>query len=424
LELLRNRDERRPLLPTKELIARLGRWKGHRVGTVERFEAGVKGPRAQVWIDLLGLPQGQPRICSGCQRPVRGIHDWSPREIRDLPIFDADTILMVWRARVACPSCGPRLEALDWLEPYARVTYRLAESVARLCKVMPIKRVAEHYDLHWGTVKDIDKAFLERALEPVRLGKVRLLMMDEFALHKGQSYATVFADAETRQVLWVGKGRNRADVSPFFEWLGKRRCKKIRAVAMDMSPTFELEVREHCPNAEIVLDQFHVVANFGHQVIDRIRVNEANRCRDDKAARELIKGAKWLLLGNWENLPDRKAKVKLNELLDANQALMTAYVMKDALKGLWAYKREGWARKAWEHWLGMARASNLPPLMRFAENLAKRIEDILSHCRWPLNTSILEGINNKIKVLKRIAYGYRDEAYFFLKIRAAFPGNP
>ena len=153
LELLRNRDERRPPLPTKELIARLGRWKGHRVGTVERFEAGVKGPRAQVWIDLLGLPQGHPRICSGCQRPVRGVHDWSPREIRDLPIFDADTILMVWRARVACPSCGPKLEALDWLEPYARVTCRLAESVARLCKVMPIKRfftdLSEDRDPHW-----------------------------------------------------------------------------------------------------------------------------------------------------------------------------------------------------------------------------------------------------------------------------------
>jgi transposase len=110
--------------------------------------------------------------------------------------------------------------------------------------------------------------------------------------------------------------------------------------------------------------------------------------------------------------------------LEANQALMTAYVMKDALKALWGYKREGWARKAWENWLAMATSSGLPPLARFAKNLAKRIDDILSHCRWHLNTSILEGINNKIKVLKRIAYGYRDEAFFFLKIRAAFPGNP
>ena len=423
MELLRNQDERRPLLPTKELIARLGRWKGHRVGTVERFEPGAKGARAQVWIELLGFGP-HPRVCSGCQRCVRGVHDWSQREVRDLPVFDADTVLVVWRARVACPTCGPKLEALDWLEPHARVTNRMAESVARMCKVMPIKRVAEHYDLHWGTVKDIDKAYLERILEPARPGKVRLLMMDEFALHKGQSYATVFADAETRQVLWVGKGRSRAEIRPFFEWLGKRRCRKIAAVAMDMSPTFEAEVRQQCPNAEIVLDQFHVLANFGKQVLDRIRVNEANRCGDDKAARELIKGSKWLLLGNWENLPNRDSKTKLNALLDANQALMTAYVMKDALKALWGYKREGWARKAWENWLAMATSSGLPPLVRFAKNLAKRIEDILSHCRWHLNTSVLEGINNKIKVLKRIAYGYRDEAYFFLKIRAAFPGNP
>jgi hypothetical protein len=128
-------------LTRKSLRSRRETRRKHRVGTVERFEAGVKGPRAQVWIDLLGLPQSHPRICSGCQRPVRGVHDWSPREVRDLPIFDADTVLMVWRAREACPSCGPKLEALDWLEPHARVTYRLAESAARLCKVMPIKRV-------------------------------------------------------------------------------------------------------------------------------------------------------------------------------------------------------------------------------------------------------------------------------------------
>jgi len=182
----------------------------------------------------------------------------------------------------------------------------------------------------------------------------------------------------------------------------------------------------HCPNAEVVFDQFHVVANFGKDVIDKVRINEANRVKDDKAARELIKGAKWNLLGNWENLPNRETKVRLNELLDANQALMTVYVMKDALKALWGYTREGWARKAWETWetwLEMARSSGLKPLERFAKKLTRRIDGILAHCRWKLNTSVVEGVNNKIKVLKRIAYGYRDEDYFFLKIRAAFPGN-
>jgi transposase len=293
-----------------------------------------------------------------------------------------------------------------------------------MCQVLPIKQVAEHYDLHWSTVKAIDKDFLERRLEPVKRGNLRQLIIDEFAIHKGQRYATIVVDAETRRVLWVGKGHSSEELSPFFEWLGKRRCQQIQAVAMDMWRAFAFAVRTHCPKAEIVLDQFHVLARYGKTVIDRIRVNEANRCKDDKAARELIKGAKWLLLGNWENLPDRSSKERLNELLEANEALMTAYVMKDALKALWSYKREGWARKAWENWLEMARSSGLVPLKQFAKFLSRRIDDVLSHCRWNLNTSVLEGINNKIKVIKRMAYGFRDDDYFFLKIRAAFPGNP
>jgi transposase len=163
---------------------------------VERFEAGVKGDRAEVWIELLGKGSG-PRRCSGCGRFVRGVHDWTQREIRDLPILDADTILHVWRCRVACPQCGPKLEALDWLEPYARVTKRLAASVAKLCKVMPIKQVAALYSLHWSTVKAIDKAHLEKELGPPDFTDVELLLIDAFALRKGHRYATVVADAAT-----------------------------------------------------------------------------------------------------------------------------------------------------------------------------------------------------------------------------------
>ena len=124
-----------------------------------------------------------------------------------------------------------------------------------------------------------------------------------------------------KRVLWVGKGHRREDLRPFFEWLGKRRCKRIQAVGMDMWPAFESEVRMHCPNAEIVFDQFHIVANFGKEVIDKVRTSEVYRVKDNKAARELIKGAKWNLLGNWENLPDRKTKIQLNELLEANQSM-------------------------------------------------------------------------------------------------------
>ncbi|ASG20505.1 hypothetical protein Y958_06515 [Nitrospirillum viridazoti CBAmc] len=195
-------------------------------------------------------------------------------------------------------------------------------------------------------------------------------------------------------------------------------------MAMDMNAAYANEVRARCPQAEIVYDLFHVVAKYGHDVIDRVRVDEANRLRDDKKARKVIKTARWLLLRNRENLKRVQDGVHLDELLAANQALMTVYVMKDELKQLWRQPSTQAARTAWQAWFDKAIASGIDPLVRFAGKLAVYLQGIVASAAWPLNTSILEGINNRIKVIKRMAYGYRDDAYFFLKIRAAFPGVP
>ena len=406
-----------------ESMARVGAWEGYTVSSVQRFEEGEKGPRAEVWIEL--RPRGNRlHRCGGCGRKVRRVHDWHERWIRDLPCFDADTCLLVNLCRVACPRCGPRVERVEWLAPYGRVTKRMAQSVARLCKVLAIKHVAEHFGLRWDAVKAIDKAAMELELGEPDFSRVTVLLIDEFALRKGHRYATVVMDGLSKRVLWVGKGRGREDIRPFFELLGKEGCKRILAIGMDMSAAFEGEVRSQCPQAEVVFDLFHVVMKYGREVIDRVRVDEANRLKQDKATRKLVKGAKWLLLRNWENLPDEGAKVRLNELLEANQALMTVYLLKDDLKQLWDYKREGWARRAWNDWLDRARSSGIAPLITFAENLAKRLDGVLAHCRFAIHTSLIEGVNNKIKLLKRIGYGYRDDAYFFLKIRSAFPGIP
>ena len=157
--------------------------------------------------------------------------------------------------------------------------------------------------------------------------------MDEFALFKGHRYATVVIDADTQQVLWVGEGRSRAAVRPFFEWLGPEACSRIEAVAMDMNTALDLEVQHHCPKARVVYDLFHVVAKFGREVIDRVRVDQANRLRHDKPARKVVKRSRWLLLRNRANLQDEQA-LKLEELLQANQPLMIVYVLKDQLKEL------------------------------------------------------------------------------------------
>lgn len=406
----------------KDLIAHLGQWPRHAVGTVQRFEAGEKGATAQVWIELQPL-KGRRLICDGCGGEASHVHELTERWVRDLPVFDAQTHLCVLRARVWCDHCGgPKLERLAWLERYARVTGRLAESVARLCAVLPIKHVATQYGLAWNTVKAIDKAYLERTLGPVDLSDVEKIAMDEFAIQKGHRYATVIVEPSTKRVLWVGRGRGREDVRPFFDLLGEDGRARLKAVVMDMNAAYDQEVRARCPNAEVVYDLFHVVAKFGREVIDRVRVDEANRLRHDKPARKVVKGSRWLLLRNKRNLRRPQDRVRLRELLAANRRLMTVYVLKDDLKHLWDYRYPGAAMKFWNSWYSRAMRSRIEPLKRFARNLKPYLRGILAHCKYPLHTSVLEGINNKIKVLKRMAYGFRDDDYFFLKIRAAFPG--
>ena len=134
-------------------------------------------------------------------------------------------------------------------------------------------------------------------------------------------------------------------------------------------------------------------------MIDRVRVDEANRLREDKKARKVVKSARWLLLRNKQNITKKEDRVKLRELLAANKALMTIYVLKDDLKELWDYRYPKAAMRFWKQWYGRAIRSRVEPLKKFAINLKGYLDGIIAHCRWPLHTSLLEGINNKIKVI-------------------------
>lgn len=405
-------------MTTDDVIEALGGWEGY---SIEQLRVYKDDETALVGITLVPLP-GVARQCSGCGRRVTQVHDVTYRWVRDVAILEAQTWLWLGRVRVACPHCGPKLEALDWLARYSRVTRRMAENVVRLCQVLPIKHVAEYLGLSWDTVKAIDKAYLKESLGPVDLSGVEQIVMDEFAIQKGHRYATVIVEPATKRVLWVGRGRRREDIRPFFEQLGVEGRQRLKAVAMDMNGAYEEEVRYQCPLVQIVFDLFHVTAKYGREVIDRVRVDEANRLREDQPARKVVKGARWLLLRNQENVTPED-RVRLKELLQANRKLATVYVLKDDLKHLWDYVYEGVARRFWNQWYRRAIHSRIEPLKKFARRLKAYLPGILAHCRWPLHTSLLEGINNKIKVIKRMAYGFRDDDYFFLKIRAAFPGN-
>lgn len=377
----------------------------------------------QLYVSLVADP-AQPMICAHCGAEESAVHETCSRIVRDLPMAGMAVFLKMEISRLRCSNCHRCCtQRISWLERHARVSRRLAEFAARWSDKLPIAHVCELTGLHWTTVRQIHRQDLERRLAALPPPQPTRLVMDEFALFKGHRYATVVLDADTRRVLWVCEGRSREAIRPFFVWLGPERCRCIRAVAMDMNTAFDLEVKRHCRKAKVVYDLFHVVAKYGREVIDRVRVDEANRLRHDKAGRQYVKRARWLLLRSPDNVPPEQAP-KLAELLAANQALMTVYVMKASLKELWVPTNPWRWRFAWRTWQSMARSSEIEPLTRFAKRLASYWRGVLARMRWPMHTGQLEGINNRIKVMKRMAYGYRDSDFFFLKIKAAFPGNP
>jgi transposase len=294
--------------------------------------------------------------------------------------------------------------------------------VEALTELLPIAHVAAFTGLHWHSIKRIDHQRLQARHGSFEAGGARRLVMDEFALHKGHRYATVVMDAACMRVLWVGEGNSREAIRPFFEALGKEHCALIEAVAMDMNTAFDLEVQAHCPKAEVVYDLFHVVARFGREVVDRVRVDQANALRAEPAQRKVIKRARWLLLRNRDNLAEGQA-LKLDELLSANLPLARVYLLQTTLKEIWFAPTVHEGARRWREWWRLVKDSGIAAAVTFAKRLRKYLRGILASAIYPLNTSILEGVNNRIKVIKRMAYGFRDSNYFFLKIKAAFPGK-
>ena len=365
--------------------------------------------------------EGARPICAVCGQEGGRMHMHGTRRVRDLNLAHARVELVVPSRKVRCGTCQTiRTEGYDFLAPYRRYTLRFEQYVAELCRHMPIKQVADHVGLDWHAVKEIDKRGLQREVGTPCYDGLRLLAVDEVAVHKGHTYLTTVLDLETGRIVWVGKGRSEATLAGFFAELTPEQRKAIEAVASDMASGFRNAVEKACPQAALVYDLFHVVAKYSREVVDVVRLEEAKK--QDEAGRKLIKGSRYLLLKNAPNLLGSQRKA-LRELLAANQNLNTVYVLKDQLKRIWNYKHPAWAGKALDQWCALAQESGIAALATFARNLLRHTKGILNHCRYPIHTGRLEGINNKIKVIKRQAYGFRDDAYFILKIKGAFPGT-
>jgi len=336
--------------------------------------------------------------------------------VRDLDFASATVHLRVAYRKVYCPECrGVVVEELEQVEPWQRVTRRLARLIHELCKVMTVADVARHLGLDWKTVKNIDKAFLEEVYGKTDYSGLRLLAVDEIAVRKGHRYMTVVIDYETGRVVWMGQGRSKQTLAEFFAGMSQAQKDALEAVAMDMHEPYIQAVREAAAHVKIVFDLFHVVAAY-ERLIDRVRMSEYPKASEKEKA--VFKGARYLLLRRDLDRPEQLQH--LRALLELNETLLFVYILRDMLVRIWRYRYRAWAARALEEWCALARAVAHPELVRFARMLERHREGILNHCEFPIHNSKLEGINGKIKLIKRQAYGFHDDRYFTLKVKQAF----
>ena len=322
--------------------------------------------------------------------------------------------------RVHCQHChGVHVEKLSWLADNTRYTKRFAIEIGQCCRDSTNKAVARKFALHEHTVKELDKQYMISCLAKLPKMSPTILGVDEIAIRKGHRYRIIVSDLILERPIWVGdEGRKEADFQPFFDELGENKSKKIQLAVMDMWPAFRNALEKNCPNADILYDKFHIMNHLNDRV-DDVRKQEYRSASIEQ--RKYIKGQRYILLSHRRNL-DSRGKQSLKELLAVNRRLCKTYILKEQFSQLWDYKSETWARKFFDNWRKQLRWQKLEPLVKFAAMVDKHWDGIVSHCTLEhhIKLGYIEGANNKIKVMQRQAYGYRDEEYLKLKIKTAF----
>jgi len=280
---------------------------------------------------------------------------------------------------------------------------------------MTVKDVAKELKLDWHTVKALDKEYMQEQLRRNPVAAPRVIGIDELSLRKGHTYRIVVSDIARGRPIWYGgKDRSEESMDMFYEGLGPEKTKKIQLAVMDMWKAFEKSTKKNAPGAAILYDKFHVIRHLG-EALDKVRKTEYFRLSGKD--RSYIKGQKYTLLSNRENLTLDGNKA-LKKLLKANKRLNAAYLLKESFGQLWSYQAEGWARRFFQNWKNALKWQRLKPYEKFAEMIDRHWDGIAAYSR-PENKVTLgfvEGLNNKIRVIQRRAYGLRDEDYLRLKI--------
>lgn len=339
------------------------------------------------------------------------------REFRSLPFGRKTTTIFLKVPKVYCHDCtSTNHVSISFAKPYKRHTRFFERYVLDLLVAMTCQDVAEHLGVSWDTVRDIEKTRLERDFAKPPLKDVTHIAIDEIAVQKGHKYLTVVMDLKTGRVIFVGDGKGGDALVPFWKKL-KRSGANIIAVCSDMSPAYTKAIESHLPDALHVFDRFHVMKLFNEKLSELRR--RLARETTEKSAKDALKGIRFSLLKRQEHLDDSKGESKkLENALALNADLAVAYSLKELLAELWEQDEYDDAFALLGDWIADAEWSKIPEMQAFAKTLRNHWDKILDYYYCEITSGPLEGLNNKIKTLKRQSYGFRDQEYFKLKILA------
>ena len=432
----------------------------HNTETVKK--KACSGRNIYCFMGKLDLPEDD-RICTcGCRMIVNNTFT---TELRHLNIGSTLSRVIFPRIQLLCPSCKKtRMQTVLFKAERHRITQQLERYARDLLEhgTYTLKDVAYITGLGKNVVKDIDK---ERLQEKYTIGGKELkrpekpakyLGIDEFKLHNGRRYATHIIDLETGHVLWIAKGKSKQVVYDFIAHVGMDWMENVEAVACDMNADFADAFEEKCPWLQPVFDHFHIVKNFNDKVVSEIRKDEQRRLIDegDVEAARALKKTKYILMSNRATLQkkDQEAaesriihrgsplfgtdnilraggqEAKYDALLKENRLLFTCDLVKEKLAHAYTLTDEIAMAQEISDIMDICEASGNGHLLWFRRLLDTHFEGIIAHATFFISSGKVEGINQKIKNVRRHGYGYPDDEYFFLKVidasHQAYDHNP
>lgn len=356
--------------------------------------------------------------CFSCKSPHVVKKGGAFRKLSNGRIGKKKSFIEIFSHRLQCKKCGKTKQAsLPFSFRYKSYTRSFASQVLDLSKEMTMLAVSKYLGVSWKIIKEIQKNRLLRKYSRPNLKNISEIGIDEICIGKGHRYMTVVIDLATGIVVYMSEGKSADSLIAFWKRL-KRAKARIKAVAMDMGRAYISSVTKNLPKAKIIFDHFHVVKLLNEKVSSfrRAYFNQIENFEEKK----LLKGIRWLLLKNPENLDEQKGeKERLAKALEINKPLSTVYYMKESFKMFWSQESKSKASQYLKNWVKEAEISGIPMLKKFGYQMLALRFGLLSYYDYKISTGPLEGTNNKIKNIQRSAYGYRDKEFFMLKVYAS-----